>query len=182
MIIAHLMNTGFGPFYDGLLHLFVTLEDLLPVVALVLLAGLRGARFGRAVLWTLPAAWIAGSIVGMFAGPAILWPVATAALTIALGVLAAADKSLPVAVVVALAVMLGLVNGGRNGLELTAAGGGVGLVAGIATALCVLVSVLAGHVTSLRAGWARVAVRVAGSWIAAVGLLIVGWVIRNAGL
>jgi urease accessory protein len=31
---AHLMNTGFGPFYDGLTHLFVTPEDLPPVIAL----------------------------------------------------------------------------------------------------------------------------------------------------
>ena len=46
---AHLMNTGFGPFYDGLTHLFVTPEDLLPVIALAFLAGLRGPRFGRAV-------------------------------------------------------------------------------------------------------------------------------------
>jgi hypothetical protein len=31
---AHVMNTGFGPFYDGLTHPLVTPEDLLPVVAL----------------------------------------------------------------------------------------------------------------------------------------------------
>ncbi len=36
---AHLMNTGFGPFYDGLTHLFLTPEDLLPVVALALWRG-----------------------------------------------------------------------------------------------------------------------------------------------
>src|SRR5262249_26971571 len=29
---AHLMSTGFGPFYDGLTHLFVTPEDLLLVI------------------------------------------------------------------------------------------------------------------------------------------------------
>ena len=58
---AHLMNTGFGPFYDGLTHLFVTPEDLLPVIALALLAGLRGPRFGRAVLFVLPVAWLVGS-------------------------------------------------------------------------------------------------------------------------
>ena len=56
---AHLMNTGFGPFYDGLTHPFVTPEDLLPVVALTLLAGLRGAQCGRWVLFALPAAWLA---------------------------------------------------------------------------------------------------------------------------
>jgi len=44
---AHLLNTGFGPFYDGLTHPFVTPEDLLPVVALTLLAGLHGAQCGR---------------------------------------------------------------------------------------------------------------------------------------
>jgi hypothetical protein len=35
---AHLVNTGFGPFDDGLTHLFVTPEDLLPVIALALFA------------------------------------------------------------------------------------------------------------------------------------------------
>src|SRR5271157_2099697 len=53
---AHLMNTGFGPFNDGLTHLFVTPEDLLPVIAIALMAGLRGPRFGRAVLLALPVA------------------------------------------------------------------------------------------------------------------------------
>ena len=55
---AHLMNTRFGPFYDGLTHLFVTPEDLLPVIALALLAGLRGPPFGRSVL--LAASCLAG--------------------------------------------------------------------------------------------------------------------------
>ena len=51
---AHLMNTGLGPFYDGLTHLFVTPEDLLPVIALALFAGLCGPQSGRAVLFILP--------------------------------------------------------------------------------------------------------------------------------
>jgi len=33
-------------------------------------------------------------------------------------------------------------------------------------------------VTTLRAGWTRIAVRVAGSWIAAAGLLMIGWLAR----
>jgi hypothetical protein len=35
-------------------------------------------------------------------------------------------------------------------------------------------------VVALRAPWARVAVRVVGSWIAAVGLLVLGWSLRPA--
>jgi hypothetical protein len=32
----------------------------------------------------------------------------------------------------------------------------------------------------VRAAWARVAVRVAGSWIAAAGLFMLGWAVRGA--
>ena len=53
---AHLVNSGLGPFYDGVAHLFVTPEDVLAVVALSLLAGLGGKPCGRAVLFVLPAA------------------------------------------------------------------------------------------------------------------------------
>jgi len=53
-----------GPFYDGLTHLFATPEDLLPVIALALLAGLRGPEFGRWVLLAVPAAWLVGSTAG----------------------------------------------------------------------------------------------------------------------
>jgi hypothetical protein len=31
---------------------------------------------------------------------------------------------------------------------------------------------------ALRAPWTRIAVRVAGSWIAAIGLLLAGWALR----
>ena len=33
---------------------------------------------------------------------------------------------------------------------------------------------------ALRAPWARIAVRVAGSWIVAIGLLLLGWSFRAA--
>jgi urease accessory protein len=34
-------------------------------------------------------------------------------------------------------------------------------------------------VVALRSGWQRIAVRVAGSWVAAIGLLLLGWAIRR---
>ena len=80
---AHLTNTGFGPFYDGLTHLFVTPEDLLPVIALSLLAGLRGPRFGRAVLFALPVACLAGTLGGLVVHSRATVPAAMAVVTIA---------------------------------------------------------------------------------------------------
>lgn len=176
---AHLMNTGFGPFYDGLAHLFLTPEDLLPVVALTLLAGLRGPRFGRAVLFVLPLAWLAGSIAGRLAAPHLALPAVTAAVTIALGALVAADRSLPLAPVAGFALLLGLLNGGLNGIELARARSSSLTAAGVACALFVVVSLLSGQVSSVRAPWARIAVRVGGSWIAAAGLFMFGWSVRG---
>jgi len=179
---AHLMNTGFGPFYDGLTHLFVTPEDLLPVIALALLAGLRGPRFGRAVLFALPVAWLVGSGAGLLITPQITLPVAETIVTIALGALVAANCPLSIAAVGGLAILLGLLHGILNGSELskTNASGQIS-AAGVAAALFVVVSLLAGQAASVRALWTRVAVRVAGSWIVAIGLLMLGWAMRVPG-
>jgi urease accessory protein len=178
---AHLMNTGFGPFYDRLMHPFVTPEDLLPVVALTLLAGLRGARCGRWVLFALPAAWLVGMTVGLGLVPheSVAW--LTCGLTIVLGALVAVDWQVPLPVVGGGAVLLGLTHGCLNGAGLAQAPSGALGMAGIASALFVVVALLAGPVVVLRATWTRVAVRVAGSWIAAIGLLMLGWTVRVAG-
>lgn len=175
---AHLMNTGFGPFYDGLTHLFVTPEDLLQVIALALLAGLHGPRTGRAVLFVLPAAWLLGSIAALIVVPSITLTAATAITIIALGVLVAVDKPLSLSLVAGIAILVGLLNGGLNGIELVKAQSSGLIAVGIACAIFVVVSIFAGQVTSVRALWARIAVRVAGSWIAASGLFMLGWAMR----
>jgi len=176
---AHLMNTGFGPFNDGLTHLFVTPEDLLPVIAIALMAGLRGPRFGRAVLLALPVAWLAGTAAGFLLAAPITLPVAETIVTIALGVLLATESPLPFAFVTCLAILLGLLHGILNASELPKTSlSSLISAAGVAVALFGAVSLLAGQAASMRVRWARVAVRVAGSWIMAIGLLMLGWAMR----
>ena len=175
---AHLVSTGFGPVYDGVAHLFLTPEDLLPVVALALLAGIRGPRFGRALLVALPLAWVAGCIVGAV-GMRATAPAAVAAVTIALGALVAGDVPLRLPPMVGLAVLVGLLSGAGNAIDLgRAPPGALGLV-GVAGALLVVMSLVAGQVASVRAAWARVVVRVAGSWVASSGLFMLGWSLRG---
>jgi hypothetical protein len=53
-------------------------------------------------------------------------------------------------------------------------------LAGIVAAVFVVVALAAALVVALRAPWSRIAVRVAGSWIAAAGLLLLGWTLRAA--
>jgi urease accessory protein len=176
---AHLMTTGFGPFYDGLTHLLVSPEYLLPMIALALLAGLHGPRFGRTVLFALPAAWLAGSALGLLAATRVSMPLATATVTIAVGALVAAGRRLPLALVGGFAVAAGVLAGVLNGSELATAHSSPLAAAGAAAALFVVVSLVTGQVASARAAWARIAVQVAGSWIAAIGLFMLGWGIRG---
>ena len=176
---AHLMNSGFGPFYDGLAHPLLSPEDLLPALAVILLAGLGGARQGRCVLATLPLAWLAGMAGGWAIGlpgvPAWLTAVATAAI----GALVASDVRLPLTLVVAIAAALGALHGYDNGRDLAATTGALVAILGIASSLFATTSLVAGQVTVLKAPWARLAVRICGSWIAAVGLLMFGWSMRG---
>jgi urease accessory protein len=176
---AHLMNSGFGPFYDGLAHPLISPEDLFPAVAMTLLAGLGGARHGRFVLATLPPAWLVGMAggwaIGLPAAPAWLVAVVTALI----GALVASDARLPLAAVIAIAAALGTLHGYDNGHDLAATTGGLVAIAGIACSLFTIVSLLAGQTAVLQAQWARLAVRISGSWIAAVGLLMLGWSVRT---
>jgi hydrogenase/urease accessory protein HupE len=171
---AHLVTTGLGPFYDGISHFALTPEDLLPVVALALLAGLSGPRHGRALLLVLPVAWISGGLLGLSRSSELLMPALTASTLLVLGALVALDRKLPPGLVAGLAASLGLLHGYLNG---TARLGALGL-SGVAAALFVVVSLVAALVVSLRAPWTRVAVRVAGSWLVAISMLMLGWTFR----
>ncbi len=55
---AHLVTTGMGPVYDGIGHLLLTPEDLIPAMAVALYAGLRGKDPGRQTLFLLVSQYI----------------------------------------------------------------------------------------------------------------------------
>ena len=177
---AHLVQTGFGPFYDGISHLALTPDDLLSVVALALLAGLCGPRAGRLALFALPGAWLAGGVVGLARPVVDASPVLTTLSFLILGVMVVAGRPVPAAWVAAIAGAFGFVHGFLNGAAMARVGlGFVGLL-GIIAAVFALVTLLAALVVSRRRPWDRVAVRVAGSWITAVGLLMLGWLFRGS--
>lgn len=178
---AHLVTTGLGPLYDGIGHLLASPEDLVPVVAMALLAGLGGTRPGRWALFVLPLAWAAGGLAGYRIGAPSFPGMVGAASFLALGMLVAAGRSLSPGVVGGLAAVLGLVHGWLNGAGIAAAGREALGLAGITAAVFVIMALVAAFVVSLRAPWTRIAVRVAGSWVAATGLLLLGWRLSGRG-
>ncbi len=175
---AHLVSTGLGPVYDGVTHLLVTFDDLLPVLALSLLAGLNGPAAGRHALFLLPSVWIVAGATGFSVGVSPVPGSATAASLLLLGGLTAWGRRLPSAAIVALAAGVGVLHGWLNGVDLARNGRAAGALLGIGATVFVLVAIVAAFVCRLRAPWTRIAVRVAGSWIGAIGLLLAGWALR----
>lgn len=177
---AHLVETGFGTFYDGMVHLWVTPADLLLVIAVALLAGQRGERAARWTVFALPLAWFAGGLLGArlpIESTLPLWTTLTFGIA---GALVALSVGLSAAVTAVLAAIAGALHGVVNGASLAPGGASLLGLAGVVTAVFCLVAILAAQVVALRAAWSRIAVRVAGSWIAAAGVLMLGWLARPA--
>jgi len=178
---AHLDATGLGPVYDGALHFLTSPEDLLAALALALWAGARGAGYGRRALFALPSAWLFASLLGMSAAATAGSAVLSAVWLLALGALLAADLPLPLAVATGLSAALGLQRGYVNGSGVPASADGLVALLGLGATVFVVFALAAACVVPLRTAWARIAVRVIGSWIAASGLLLLGWSLRPPG-
>ena len=175
---AHLNSTGMGPVYDGLLHFLLSPEDIVPVVALAMLAGLRGPEYGRRALFLLPVSWFVGCLLGTIVVVATAWPVEVVSFFV-FGGLVAANVGLSLRTMTILAAALGLVHGTMNGAGMRWSISLLGAYFGLVGGIFVVVTVVSALITTLRPPWARIAVRVVGSWIAATGLLLLGWAARR---
>ena len=176
---AHLPTVGLGPVYDGVFHFLMSPEDLIPVIALALLCGQRGAPFGRRALWLVPLAWFAGGMTGMQVGRAP-GQAFTALSFLLLGGLVAANARVSLRIATVLAALVGFLHGFLNGAGINRFDEGAYAVLGLALAVFIVVALVASFVIPLQRQWAHVAVRVAGSWIAASGLLMLGWAVHSA--
>jgi hydrogenase/urease accessory protein HupE len=174
---AHLISTGLGPFYDGASHFLRSADLLAPVLGLAVLAGMHGPQHARWLLFTLTVAWILGASVPapMAAyGLPLPW---TAGSCMLIGLLIATDRSVSPIMLSILAGVLGCLGGvacavGENTQPTVLQALGVG------AAVFVLTALLASIVIRVHAYWLRMTMRVAGSWLAAVGLLVVGWTLH----
>jgi urease accessory protein len=175
---AHLNSTGMGPVYDGLLHFLLSPEDIIAVLALALFAGQRGAAHGRRALFVLPGAWLAGGLLGLTITATGGAPLTFVSFLL-LGGLLAADARLPLRATTAFATLIGLFHGYLNGAGMGRPADGALALLGLVFAVFLLVALASSFVISLRQQWARIAVRVVGSWIVASGLLMLGWAVRR---
>lgn len=174
---AHLVSTRFGELYSGILHPLISLQHLVPWLALGMLAGLQQTATARPVLWAMPLFVGLGALLGglLPASGFITWlNVSSFAV---LGVLVALAVRLGQPLLLALTAVVGVSHGLANAAPELDARGQALYVLGVAIAAYVLIAlVTAGsHVLAGRAKWGSIALRAAGSWIAAIGLIFAGF-------
>jgi hydrogenase/urease accessory protein HupE len=175
---AHLVTSGVGPFYDGVMHFFVSPEDLGVVIALILFAGLSGRAAARWLVLALPVAWLMGIGLGLgWPGPTgNSWMLALSMLLA--GLLAAVNPHVPTCLPAAVAVGLGMMHGVLNGRTMASTETSLLAAVGIVVALGLVVLLLGAFVSSLHVPWQKIAARTLGSWLAAIGLLALAWSLR----
>jgi urease accessory protein len=179
---AHATSAQAGAFYAGLLHPLTAPEHVLPMVALGLLAGQQGLNQGQGLLLVFPAAMALGASLALL-HPALGWVsllnIGSAAL---FGGLVAAAWRAPTVLLYALALLFGISHGYANGAAIAPNLSPAVFILGLVTAaLLVLGYSMAGtaYLLRLKPAWLLIAVRLAGSWIAAVGILVFGMMARG---
>jgi urease accessory protein len=173
---AHLVTTGLGPVYDGVAHLALSPEQYVPILGAALYAGLGGKPSARLAIVLLPMAWFIGNMLGGLSGaPSLAAP--TWLFLLLIGGLVAADLRLPGRAPAACAAAIGFALGYSNGLATAQFSQPLRTALG-ATATIFVAASLVAAAASAASGWKRIAVRVAGSWIAASGLLALGWALH----
>ncbi len=183
---AHLVTTRFGDFYGGLLHPLTALEHCIPWLALGLLAGWQGARSGRWTLLAFPIALLCGTLAGGWPPPPLSPGLPVAEINIGsfvvLGALLALAWRFPLALMVLLGLLFGLSHGLANGTAAPTAGSPLPFAVGVATAgyLMVAPSAAAAVVIARHPGWPQIALRTAGSWISAIGIMMLALILAPA--
>jgi urease accessory protein len=173
-VYAHSAARGAGDFYAGALHALTALEHVLPFLALGILAGQQG-READPVLLVFCLALAAGTTVAPWIPPLAYVGLLNILSAILFGGLVAAEWSLPMPFYYVIAAVFGLSHGFANGAGMIEQTKPYLYVPGVALAGFAVTAyglIVTDFLMRRKAGWIHIAVRVAGSWIAAIGILV----------
>jgi hydrogenase/urease accessory protein HupE len=174
---AHLVDTRLGDFYGGALHPLTDFQQILPWVALAALAAFQGPQRARWMIVAFPLALLAGGAASLVLPSPPFAPILGISLVAITGLALAAAVSLPLPVLLAITVVIGLLHGYQNGEAMVASTDQLLFLSGVtAIGYVVLTLVTGSAIAFLRGagGWRPIALRAGGSWVAAVGIMVLG--------
>jgi urease accessory protein len=182
---AHIIASRLGDFYTGAVHPLTELQDLVLWLAMGVLAGSLGAARGRWLVLVLPLGLLAGLVLDLSFGLVSVRPAADAAMILVLGLLLAAATRIPTALLCALAFGLAVMHGAANAADLAPETNRLLFAAGLACAGYAAITLIMALTLTFRpdAGpsieWRGIAIRAFGGWIAAIGLMMVGFALAS---
>lgn len=178
--LAHGWGGRNTPLYDGMLHMLLNPAYILPLAGMALLAS-RGGREWLAQAQLLLATGVAaGAALGSFG---LNWSGAVFAsrlYIVAAGLLVALAVHLPRQLVLAGVLLGGILAGHELLVSEPPAGNPLWFCLGAMLGAMVLQGGVGGLAMAARAPWALIAVRIAGSWIAATGIIFAGFLLIPA--
>ena len=185
---AHLIGTRFGDFYAGAFHPITDLNDVLLWLALGLLAGsLQGER-SRWLVLLFPLGLACGFVVSTSAGITFGGNATNATLIGALGLALAAGTRIPAPLLGIIGFSLGVTRGIANAAAIEATTNLTLFGAGLACAGYATITLLMALVMAFRraeagpaTAWRGIALRALGGWIAAIGLMMIGFTYAGSG-
>lgn len=175
---AHLVNTRLGDFYNGVMHPLTGFEFVLPWVALSILAAFQDRERGRWLLLVFPLGLLAGASASLVLPALGIAPVLSIVSLACVGLLVAAAVRLPFPAFAALVGAVALLHGYETGREMTSDTDRFLFIAGVTGVGYVAVALLTGIAVQFlkgNAAWRFIALRAGGSWIAAVGIMVLGF-------
>ena len=178
-LLAHLVNARFGDFYAGLFHVITAIEHLLPIIALGLLAGQQNPRGARTTLITFALTLFTGAALGTYLPESsILFYLCIFSLIFIGGLVAIHWKASFVWLII-VAGFLGLTQGLANGSALGSGIQVMNYISGVTVAGLVICALFSGLALSFIKYWQKIAILVLGSWIAAMGIIYLPFLIMN---
>ncbi|MFS8035455.1 HupE/UreJ family protein [Xanthobacter sp. AM11] len=174
---AHLVDTRLGDFYSGALHPLTDFEQVLPWIALAVLAAFQGPERGRWVIVAFPLALLAGGVASQVLPPLPFSSAVGLFFVALMGLAVAVQASVPQPLLILAAVCIGLLHGYQNGEAMVASTDRLLFLSGVTVVGYAFVTLgTGGAIAFLRGagGWRPIALRAAGSWVSAVGIMVLG--------
>ncbi len=177
--VAHIVIEGAGDLANGAVHPFVTPTHGLVLLALGLLVGMQRPRDFRPLVWGLVPFLAIGLAATTVVGEAAVDSRLLAGLALVLGAAVALDRPIPLSVLAILGGAAGLAVGLDSRVEGLATSETwktlVGTWLGATLAVFYITACVA---SGGEKPWVRTAVRIVGSWLVAISLMVLAFAMR----
>lgn len=171
-VALHIVNTELGHFYAGIFHVLLSPDHLLPLAALGIIMGFQEKTTARHMLLTAVIAGLAGGLYGRQLDNQAWLAYINFSSFVVLGALAAYGKTIKPPIALSLSALFA---GSQSMLHMAGLPSDLSweiFLSGVLLGLASVAAVISAIALSLPSKWIRLALRIYGSWVAALGLLM----------